>query len=310
MAMENSAQRATRSLRATHYLAQVTALLTFLLVTVGAVVVDKGAGLSVPDWPLSFGMLMPPMRGGVLYEHGHRMLAGLTGILTFVLALWIWRVERRKWVCRLGLACALTVVAQAVLGGLTVLYLLPKVVVVGHACLAQLFFCMALTLAVVTSPSWNCSAEAETPPIRSPRLQHLCCVTTVAIFVQLILGAARRHRAFGLAPHLAGAVIVTVLVLFLAFNRLSRTLVWKRTRLLMVLLVMQLALGLASYLTRLRVPLGWQSDTTVISATTAHVAVGALLLGFSLSLALTVYRKLSFASKPLAIHRIPERRPA
>src|SRR5512135_3097391 len=138
-----------------HRFAVFTACCTFLLVIAGGLVTSTGSGLSVPDWPLSYGRLMPPMVGGIFYEHGHRMVATTVGILTVILAVWLARREPRAWVRRLGYGAVAAVVAQGVLGGLTVLFLLPTAVSVAHACLAQTFLCIAVTLAVVTSPRWR-----------------------------------------------------------------------------------------------------------------------------------------------------------
>ena len=102
----------------------------------------------------------PAVVGGIRYEHTHRLIASTVGFLTIILALWTWRVEPRAWVRRLAFAALGAVILQGMLGGLTVLLLLPPAVSIGHAALAQLFFCITITLAVVTSPSWN----ALSPP--------------------------------------------------------------------------------------------------------------------------------------------------
>src|SRR5687767_5859274 len=126
--------------RALHRYAIVTAVATLLLIVAGGLVTSTESGLSVPDWPLSYGRLMPPMVGGVFYEHGHRMVATAVGLLTVVLAVWLARREPRPWVRRLGWLALAAVVAQGLLGGLTVIYLLPTAISVAHACLAQAFF--------------------------------------------------------------------------------------------------------------------------------------------------------------------------
>src|SRR5512140_1681351 len=110
---------------------------TLFLIYAGAMVTSTGSGLAVPDWPLSYGMLMPPMVGGVFFEHGHRMAATFVGMLTTVLAVWTARRETRAGVRRLAWAALLAVIAQGLLGGLTVKFLLPAPVSVAHACLAQ-----------------------------------------------------------------------------------------------------------------------------------------------------------------------------
>src|SRR5687767_13201790 len=143
-----------------HRFAVGTVAATLVLIFIGGLVTSTGSGLSVPDWPLSYGMLMPPMVGGVFYEHGHRMAATAVGFLTLVLAIWTARRETRPGVRRLAWGALGAVIAQGVLGGLTVIYLLPTPISVAHACLAQLFFCTLVAIATVTSREW---IAAETP---------------------------------------------------------------------------------------------------------------------------------------------------
>ena len=143
-----------------HRYAKLVAASTLLLIAAGGMVTSTGSGLSVPDWPNTYGWFMFsfPMDkwvGGIFYEHSHRLIASTVGFLTIVLAIWTWRVEPRAWVRWLGLAALGAVILQGLLGGLTVLLLLPAPVSIGHAGLAQLFFCITLTLAVVTSPWWK-----------------------------------------------------------------------------------------------------------------------------------------------------------
>src|SRR3989338_3837872 len=115
---------------------------TLFLIFVGGLVTSTGSGLSVPDWPLSYGTLFPPMVGGIRFEHTHRLIAGFVGLLTLALAVWSSRREPRRSLRRLGWIALAAVVAQAVLGGITVLQQLPLPVSVAHACLGQLFFCL------------------------------------------------------------------------------------------------------------------------------------------------------------------------
>ncbi|MFZ0035931.1 MAG: COX15/CtaA family protein, partial [Candidatus Acidiferrales bacterium] len=196
-----------------HRFAIFTACCTVILLTAGALVTSNDAGLAVPDWPLSYGSLMPPMIGGIFYEHGHRMIATLVGILTIVLAVWLSLVEPRRWVRRLGWAALGLVVAQGLLGGLTVLFYLPPAVSSAHATLAQLYFITVLSLAVFTSRWWQSDLEVR-EDAGSPPIRMLAVATTVSIVVQLILGAAFRHNLFGIVPHLVGAGVATGLVIW------------------------------------------------------------------------------------------------
>ena len=122
---------------------------TFLLLIAGGLVTSTGSGLAVPDWPLSYGQWMPPMVGGILYEHGHRMIAATVGLLTLILTLWIGFSEKRRWVRLLAIAAFAAVVLQGILGGLTVLWQLPAAVSVAHAMLGQTFFVLVALLATI-----------------------------------------------------------------------------------------------------------------------------------------------------------------
>src|SRR5688572_14498053 len=140
---------------ARHRFAVVTAAATYVLLFLGGLVTSTGSGLAVPDWPLSFGQVMPEMIGGVLYEHGHRLAASGVGLLTLILSIWTAVAETRPGVRALGILMLVAVVLQGILGGVTVLYKLPIAVSVTHACLAQTFFCLTVIMAVVTGPAWG-----------------------------------------------------------------------------------------------------------------------------------------------------------
>ena len=275
--------------------AAFVALATFLLIVAGALVTSNDAGLSVPDWPTSFGSFrMPRMVGGVKYEHGHRMIAGSVGLLTIILALWLWKADERRWVRRLGGLAVLTIVAQAVLGGITVLFYLPAPVSVGHACLAQLFFCIIVSLALFTRYDWRWD-QPRIEDARTPSLRRLTAGTTAAIFLQLMLGAAFRHNGFGIVPHVIGAVVVTAGVFWISVRALTRY--PREPRLvrpavaLAALLVAQISLGIGSYAMRLAARNAPQPLPPVVVITTTHVAVGALVLAASLVVALQAFRK-------------------
>lgn len=184
-----------------HRYAVALACATLGLVFAGGLVTSKGAGLSVPDWPLSYGTLMPEgwfRAENVRAEHSHRMIAGTIGICTLILAIWIWRVEPRRWVRFTALGALLAVIVQALLGGLTVLHLLPAPISVSHALLGQTFFCLTVSLAVFTSPAWR-----RSPPALQPgpglHLPSLCGLFVAVVFIQLFLGAVMRHTESGLA---------------------------------------------------------------------------------------------------------------
>jgi len=280
-----------------HGYAIFVACATFLLIIAGALVTSNDAGLSVPDWPTSFGTFrMPRMVGGVLYEHGHRMIAATVGLLTVILALWAWRRERRRWVRWLAGVAVLTVIAQGVLGGITVLFYLPVAVSTGHAALAQTFFCIMVSLAMFTGRDWRWD-EPKSDDLGAPSLRHLAVATTGAIYIQLIVGAAFRHNGLGILPHIVVATIVTLLVAWMAtriFSRFSseRRLV-RAMGLLVGLVIVQVFLGVGAYVMRLDSRNAPQPLPPVVNVTTAHVAVGALVLAASVILALQIFRRVA-----------------
>ncbi len=182
-------------LRLLHAHALLTAGATAFLVFAGGMVTSTGSGLAVPDWPLSYGTLFPPMVGGVFYEHGHRMVAGAVALLTALLALMAWRWEPRRWVRRLALGALALVLLQAVLGGLTVIYLLPVGISVAHAGVANLFFCLTVTLAVVTSPRFR----RPPAPAAAGATGGVWVALAALVYAQILLGALMRHTGAGLA---------------------------------------------------------------------------------------------------------------
>ena len=293
-----------------HRYAKLVAASTVLLIAAGGMVTSTGSGLSVPDWPNTYGWFMFsfPMDkwvGGILYEHSHRLIASTVGFLTVILAIWTWRVEPRAWVRRLGFAALGAVILQGLLGGLTVLLLLPAPVSIGHAGLAQLFFCITLTLALVTSPSWN--APQAPVPVDDAALRRVAITTVLLIYAQILLGATMRHTGAGMAiptfplafghllppvwtpaiaihfAHRAGALLVIGAIVATAVH------VWRHHRdrgelvrpatLLVLLVGSQATLGALVVLSALHPILN-----------TAHVVNGALGLGTALVLALRAYR--------------------
>ncbi|MEE9165843.1 MAG: heme o synthase [Candidatus Neomarinimicrobiota bacterium] len=188
---------------------------TLILLFAGGLVTSTGSGLAVPDWPNTYGHFMftfPPskMVGGILYEHAHRLIASIVGLLILILAVWLWRSEPRPWVKKLGVVALLTVIAQGILGGVTVLFLLPTAVSVAHGVLAQTFFCLTIAIAYFMSREWQTGTESSDTPYRK-RLLRWSAISATLIFVQLILGAVMRHTGSGLAildfPLAGGRVI-------------------------------------------------------------------------------------------------------
>jgi cytochrome c oxidase assembly protein subunit 15 len=271
-------------------------------------VTSTGSGLAVPDWPLSFGQVFPPMVGGVLYEHGHRLVAAAVGLLTLVLAIWYQMREPRPWVRRLALLALLAVIVQGVLGGVTVLLRLPISVSVAHACLAQAFFCLIVALALLTSRRFVAGAAERRPVGGEMRmLRGMTLLATMMIFAQLVLGALVRHTGAGLAipdfplafgrliPPMASplialhfahrmwgvliAVVVVLMALHVGRRHRERSGLGAPAVLAVILVVLQIALGGAAVLTRL-----------AVFPATVHLGVGALLMATCLVLAIRVWR--------------------
>jgi len=183
-----------------HRFTLFTAACTLFLLIAGGMVTSTGSGLAVPDWPLSYGKLMPPMIGGIFYEHGHRMVATFVGFLTVILAFWFVMVEKRPWVKKLAIAALASVILQGLLGGLTVKLLLPTEVSAAHGTLAQMFFCMVSSLAMFTSPWWLAREQARDISEKNslPSIKASIFLIVV-IFLQLIFGALVRHTQSALA---------------------------------------------------------------------------------------------------------------
>lgn len=185
---------------------KLTVAATLFLIFAGGMVTSTGSGLAVPDWPLSYGTLFPPMIGGVFYEHGHRMIASGVGFLTLCLALWLAVTEQRRWVKVVGFFALGAVILQGVLGGITVLFYLPTPVSVAHGVLAQTFFLMTILLAY--SQSRERRNRAALQEARDGSLQAATLALLAGTYVQLILGAVMRHTGSGLAvydfPTMAG----------------------------------------------------------------------------------------------------------
>lgn len=280
---------------------------TFILIFIGGLVTSTDSGLSVPDWPTTYGHFMfsfplSQMVGGILYEHGHRMVATVVGMLTMILAIWLWRVEPRAWVRRLGYAALVAVILQGILGGLTVLFLLPTAISVAHGTLAQIFFCLTICLALFTSPEWH-KPRVRTDDGQRPSLQTLTIITTALVLLQLILGAVMRHTKSGLAipdfplafgqvippldspqivihfAHRVGALLVTASIIWMV-SRIFRkhreeAMLLSPALLLTGAIILQITLGALTIWTQ-----------KAVTPTTMHVATGALILGTSLVLAI------------------------
>src|SRR3984893_6884104 len=281
-----------------HRFAVTLASWTFLLLIAGALVTSNDAGLSVPDWPTSFGSWykIPKLVGGVRFEHIHRMIAQVAGLLTLILAIWTWRVEKRRWLRLLAYAAVGTVIAQGILGGLTVKFYLPPAISSAHATLAQTFFCIAVVIALFTGQRWIEEQPRVEFDDRKPSLVTLTLLSIFVLYVQLILGAMFRHHGLSWWPHVVHAGVVSFVLAWTAVRALSvysQIEAVRRPAILMLSLVIaQLCLGFTAFLTRVACGRdAVQPELPMVISTVAHVAVGALLLATAVILAIQVWRQ-------------------
>jgi cytochrome c oxidase assembly protein subunit 15 len=268
----------------------------FLLIVAGALVTSNDAGLAVPDWPTSFGSFVkiPPMVGGVKYEHGHRMIAQFVGLLTIVFAIWTQRKDPRPWMRKLGWFALSLVVFQGILGGITVLMMLPWYVSSAHALFAQTFFSLVVLFTVFTSRRWIQHQPEPVIDDGNISLRALSVAAIITVYAQLFMGAAFRHNGMHFLPHIIGAGFTTIILLWASIRAISFTSI-KPIRgagiAILALLFLQLALGFGAYLTRVE----WGKDAvqpmpSMVATTVAHVAIGAVLLAHCFMLTVQSFR--------------------
>ncbi len=268
-----------------HRFAVFTVGWTVLLLIAGALVTSNDAALSVPDWPKSFGTWTPPMVGGVFYEHSHRVIAGVLGVLTLILAILIWVKEERRWLRWFAVIAVGGIVAQAILGGQVVIQLLHYWLPVIHACFAQIMFGALLSIAVFTS-QWWISDRPQLDNRGSPSIHSLAVLNAGVIFLQVFLGAGFRHKEIPIWPHAAGSLAVlatvvgTAVVLRKRFES-SRELTKMRI-LLHSVFGLQFLLGIGAYWSRIATADAPQPMRVMIVLTVTHTVVGALLFAVSI----------------------------
>jgi len=303
---------------------------TLFLICSGGMVTSKGVGLAVPDWPTTFGynmFLFPVSKwiGGIFFEHTHRLIASIVGFMTIILAVWMWHAENRQWLCNLGYLALFLVVLQGVLGGLRVTMLNDEIGIF-HACLAQAFLGLLVVIALVTTRFWQSLSDVDVDLAKFRGIKSLALFTTVAIYLQLALGATMRHQHRDLAildfptayrqwipdtsvnalgsinawrdaralsdvtafqiwlqmAHRFLAVIIAIAIITLCLR------IWKNLRevpalrrlsiLWVVLVLYQIILGAWTI---------WSNKAADIA--TAHVAMGALMLSFGVSICAIVW---------------------
>jgi cytochrome c oxidase assembly protein subunit 15 len=272
--------------RRAHRLAVLTAAATCVLIVFGGLVTNTGAALAVPDWPTTFGhnMFLFPwsqMVGGVFYEHSHRLLGALVGVLTLALAAVLWPQGGR--LRALGIAAVLAVIAQGVVGGLRVVLLTDGLAMV-HGPLAQAFFALVVAIALITSERMAHPAPALDGPTRG-----LTLAAALLVYLQIVFGALLTH-AGRIDLHLVGALAVFALVPVVT-ARLRRTgdaVAAPAARALLLLLAIQLLLGVGAYLARFSAIWIPGGQMTMLVLPVAHRLTGGLLLAAAVILAVRV----------------------
>jgi heme a synthase len=287
-----------------HRFSKVVVASTILLLLAGSLVTSTGSGLSVPDWPTTYGWNMftfPPSKwvGGIFYEHGHRLIASTVGFLTILLAVWLWIADPRRWMKWLGVSALGAVILQGALGGLTVLFFLPTTISSAHAGLAEIFFCMTVAIALFTSRSWLDEGHA----VNDATLRRVATATTTVIYAQILVGAVMRHSDAGLAipdfpwmfghlipdhwdpkiavhfAHRVGALIVTLSVIATSghiwYHHPKRSELTRPAALMLLLVATQVTLGALTVLS--------QRDVWINSV---HLVNGALVLATSIVITL------------------------
>jgi cytochrome c oxidase assembly protein subunit 15 len=315
-----SAQTDKSGLRWPHRLAVVLAWITFPLIWVGGLVTTYDAGMSVPDWPGTYGynLFLYPLSTWIsgpwdlFIEHGHRLLGAAAGMVTIAVALAVWRCDRRKWARWAAAATVLLVLLQGVLGGMRVV-LDSTTLARWHGCTGPLFYAAVIGMCVVTSQRWH-REPSRKQAAPGTRLAAWAWVTVGLVYLQLVLGAHLRHPGVNWGPgefraltvlHLVTAALLVLQAVSLGWNlcRPGRPAGFFAPALMLLLLVCaQVGLGLATW----TVKFGWpawlpgrpqlttytiQAESMTQSLTiTGHAACGSLILASSVWLALHLTR--------------------
>lgn len=292
------------------------AALAFLLVVAGGLVTSNNAGLAVPDWPTSQGLWWLPLKkmvGGVKYEHGHRLVAECVGLMTIIVAVWTWLVDKRRWMRALTLGAVAGVIFQGVLGGLTVLNFLPPAISAAHGVVGQTMFCALAAIAVFTSRSWlEEPSQRITRSDAAPLIRHSWMLIGF-LYLQLVLGAAFRHvwTKWGpsgsahwpprkivhmfLYPHMLNSLLVIGLIVFVSLHVLTKLQkiehLKRPAHALLLLGIVQMMLGILAYMVRVIQGVNEAQPTAaLVGVTVAHMGVGALILALAFVLTIQAYR--------------------
>jgi len=276
-----------------HRFAVFVVVWTVLLLIAGALVTSNDAALAVPDWPLSYGSLTPPMVGGIFYEHSHRLIAGGLGILAVILAIEIWVKDDRRWLRWFGMIAVVGVVIQAILGGQVVIRLLHYWLPVIHACFAQIVFAAVLSIPVFTS-RWWITDQTLLEDGGGFSIRALASLNAIIVFFQVFLGAGFRHQDLPIWPHIAGSLLVLASVVCTAVilrKRFPQSRELTKARILLhSFFGLQFLLGLGAYWARLTTADAPQPMRLMVLLTVTHTVVGALLFAVCILTVLLCYR--------------------
>jgi heme a synthase len=314
--------------------AWLTCVATLLLICSGGMVTSKNVGLAVPDWPTTFGynmFLFPVSKwvGGILFEHTHRLMGSTVGFLTIILTVWLWLSEDRRWVRNLGVIALAGVILQGILGGLRVT-MMKNEIGIFHACVAQAFLGLLVFIALTTTNFWRLLPNAVVDAKKLAPLKALAIAITIAIYVQLGLGATMRHQHRDLAildfPTANGAWIPDTSAGALAkisawrdargFSDVTAFQIWLQMAHRFLALIIALAViafcrrvwrDARSFGTLKRLSLLWVAlvicqialgawiiwSNKAADIATAHVALGAAMLSFGVSISVIVSRLLA-----------------
>lgn len=300
-------------------------VMCLFMIVAGGMVTSMDAGDAVPDWPLSYGSLLPPMIGNVFWEHGHRLVGMALGLFTIGLTVALARTEGRRWVRVLGYVALPAVCVQGALGGLRVkivssealqdfLFVDPTgadveffrvAVAIVHTATAQSILCLIAAITLVTSRGWWVAERPSASPY-TRRLRLMCVLTALFVFAQLLLGALRRHTDGPIIYHAIGAAVVAISVasvvrrVFVDFANV-RALV-RPAVMLLLLVAFQLVLGIASWMLTataivqsLHLPQIDGSAEFASAVLSGHVAVGAAMLALCVVMTIRCYRHLGLA---------------
>jgi heme A synthase len=265
-----------------HRYAIAVAVCTFTLVLAGAAMVSKEGRMEAAA-----------AAGPSALSDLHHLLGALCGLLALILMTWLQRTNEPNWLKRLALGVLVLIGAQGAIGILGFTGMVSGAVSIPHAVLAHVLFSLTALMAVLTSQSWK-EPPARIPDGGSPSLRSLAWVAPLAVLVQIGLGAAYRHKALGLVPHVAwafaAAVVVMAAATFVLVHDRKHVGMCRSAVFLLLLAPTQILAGVAAYFTRARFEENPETWMWMMAGTVAHTGLGALVLASSVILSALTLR--------------------